>query len=59
MARGNTNHSKTHSGARSGKNTSTQAHGRAGEERRWQRVAAIGTWLDSLARIIDVLSRLR
>lgn len=58
MARA-TNPSKTRPETRNAAKPGTRPNDTAAKDRRWQRMAAIGTWLDSLARIMEVLFKVR
>lgn len=58
MARG-TNHSKIRSETRCAIKPGVRSDKAAAQDRRWQRGAVIGTWLDSLARIVKVLTKIR
>jgi hypothetical protein len=37
----------------------SRANSTSTQDRKWQRAAVIGTWLDSLARLLDALTKLR
>lgn len=50
---------KTNPRTARGKRSRAEASGAAVQERRWQRAAVVGTWLDSLARVLEVLTRVK